>query len=127
MRGTWEHEPGEPRDIAGSPGSLVFLGTHDSGPADRRRVELTFVISYNRGMGEYLPPGWPTGVHPPGSEDFERTAVAWLLDVVPPDYRLYGALRRYPVALATMARHHVRSCVAGSRRCWTRIVPRGAG
>jgi hypothetical protein len=67
-------------------------------------------------MGEYLPPGWPAGVHPPGSEDFERTAVAWLLDVVPPDYRLYGALRRYPAALATMARHHVRACVEGSRQ-----------
>lgn len=42
--------------------------------------------------------------------------MAWLLDVVPPDYRLYGALRRYPVALATMARHHVRACVAGARQ-----------
>ena len=47
-------------------------------------------------MAEYLPPGWPAGVHPPGSEDFEATAVAWLLDVVPPDYRLYGVLRRHP-------------------------------
>ena len=26
--------------------------------------------------------------------------MAWLLDVVPPDYRLHGVLRRYPVALA---------------------------
>src|SRR2546430_10838327 len=26
----------------------------------------------------------PAGVHPPGSEDFESTAVGWLLDVVPP-------------------------------------------
>ena len=66
-------------------------------------------------MTAYLPQGWPTGVHPPGSEDFERTAVAWLLDVVPPDYRLYGVLRRYPLALASMARHHARASVTGAR------------
>ncbi len=54
-------------------------------------------------MVTYTPPGWPAGVHPPGSEDFESTAVGWLLDVVPPDYRLHGVLRRYPVALAAMA------------------------
>ncbi len=67
-------------------------------------------------MAAYLPPGWPTGVHPPGSADFERTAVAWLLDVVPPDYRLYGVLRRHPVALAAMARHHLAACVEGARQ-----------
>ena len=66
-------------------------------------------------MSEYVPPGWPTGVHPPGSEEFEQTAVAWLLDVVPPDYRLHGVLRRHPVALAALARHHVAACVAGAR------------
>jgi hypothetical protein len=54
-------------------------------------------------------------VHPPGSEEFESTAVGWLLDVVPPDYRLHGVLRRYPVALATMARHHSKACVEGAR------------
>jgi hypothetical protein len=66
-------------------------------------------------MAAYVPPGWPPGVHPPGSEGFERTAVAWLLDVVPADYRLYGVLRRYPVALAAMAVHHADACVAGAR------------
>jgi hypothetical protein len=54
-------------------------------------------------------------VHPPGSEDFERTAVSWLLDVVPPDYRLHGVLVRHPVALAALARHHVAACVEGAR------------
>jgi hypothetical protein len=66
-------------------------------------------------MSAYVPPGWPSGVHPPGSEDFERTAQAWLLDVVPADYRLHGVLRRYPLALAAMAAHHARACVAGAR------------
>jgi len=67
-------------------------------------------------MGTYTPPGWPAGVHPPGSDDFESTAIGWLLEVVPPDYRLHGVLRRYPVALATMARHHSRACVEGARQ-----------
>ena len=67
-------------------------------------------------MGAYIPPGWPAGVHPPGSEDFESTAVGWLLDVVPPDYRLHGVLRRYPVALATLARYHSKACVEGARQ-----------
>jgi hypothetical protein len=67
-------------------------------------------------MGTYLPPEWPAGVHPPGSEDFESTAVGWLLDVVPPDYRLHGVLRRYPIALATMARYHAKACVEGARQ-----------
>jgi len=67
-------------------------------------------------MATYIPPGWPAGVHPPGSDDFESTAVGWLLDVVPPDYRLHGVLRRYPIALATMARHHSKACVEGARQ-----------
>ena len=66
-------------------------------------------------MAAYVPPGWPSGVHPPGSEDFERTAQAWLLDVVPADYRLHGVLRRYPLALAAMANHHARACVTAAR------------
>ncbi|WP_019631247.1 hypothetical protein [Actinomadura atramentaria] len=66
-------------------------------------------------MSTYVPPGWPDGVHPPGSERFEETALAWLQDLVPPDYRRYGVLRRYPVALARMARQHVGAAVAAAR------------
>jgi hypothetical protein len=67
-------------------------------------------------VAAYLPPGWPAGVHPPGSEGFEQTAVAWLLDVVPPDYRMHGVLRRHPIALAVLARHHLAACVEGARK-----------
>jgi hypothetical protein len=66
-------------------------------------------------VAAYLPPRWPAGVHPPGTEGFENTAVTWLLDVVPPDYRLHGVLLRHPLALAALARHHVAACVAGAR------------
>jgi hypothetical protein len=71
-------------------------------------------------MAAYIPPGWPAGVHPPGSEGFETTAVTWLLDVVPPDYRLHGVLRRHPTALAAMARHHTAACVEGARQGYRR-------
>jgi hypothetical protein len=77
---------------------------------------MSSIICYCWHMAAYLPPGWPTGVHPPGSEGFERTAVAWLLDVVPPDYRLHGVLQRHPVALATLARRHLAACVEGARQ-----------
>lgn len=66
-------------------------------------------------MSTYVPPGWPTGVHPPGTERFEDTAVAWLLEFVPPEYRRYGVLRRYPPALARMARQHVSAAVEAAR------------
>jgi hypothetical protein len=66
-------------------------------------------------VAAYVPPGWPAGVHPPGSEGFEETVLTWLLDVVPPDYRLHGVLRRHPVALAALARHHLTACVQGAR------------
>ncbi|MCW2881906.1 MAG: hypothetical protein JWQ95_6006 [Sphaerisporangium sp.] len=63
----------------------------------------------------YVPPGWPSEVLPPGSPDWESSAVAWLLDAVPPDYRAYGVLRRHPLALARMARHHVNATVEAAR------------
>jgi hypothetical protein len=68
----------------------------------------------------YLPTGWPDGVHPPGSDGFEPSAVNWLLDVVPPDYRLHGVLVRHPVALAALARHHLAGCVEGARAGYRR-------
>jgi hypothetical protein len=66
-------------------------------------------------MAAYLPQGWPDEVRPPGSEDFEESAVAWLLDVLPPDYRRHPVLRRYPAALASVARYYSRASVAGAR------------
>ena len=66
-------------------------------------------------MGAYLPQGWPDEVRPPGSEDFEYSAVAWLLDVLPPDYRRHPVLRRHSAALASVARYYSRACVEGAR------------
>ncbi|TDC85267.1 hypothetical protein E1292_48900 [Nonomuraea deserti] len=63
----------------------------------------------------YVPPEWPPEVRPPSVPDWETSAVAWLLDAVPPDYRAYDVLRRHPIALASMARHHVSSAIEAAR------------
>ena len=68
----------------------------------------------------FVPTGWPDGVHPPGTPGFEQTAVSWLLEQVPPDYRLHGVLLRHPVALAALARHHLAACVEGAREGYRR-------
>ncbi len=67
-------------------------------------------------MDVHVPPGWPEAVAPPGSRDFEASAVTWLLDVAPPEYWQYAVLRRHPVALAAMARYYAAGCVDGARR-----------
>lgn len=72
-------------------------------------------MGYSGQVSSFVPPGWPPQVHPPGTDRFEETALAWLLDLVPPEYRRYGVLRRYPVALARMARHHVTAAVEAAR------------
>jgi hypothetical protein len=62
------------------------------------------------------PPGWPAEVRPPDAPDWERTAVNWLLDLCPPDYRRYAGLRRHVVVLARFAVLHVEACQAACRR-----------
>ncbi len=62
------------------------------------------------------PPGWPTGVRPPGAPDWESTAAAWLLDICPPEYRSYPALRRHVVLLARFAVLHVEAGQAAVNR-----------
>ena len=64
----------------------------------------------------YTPPGWPAQVRPPGAPAWERTAVAWLLDVCPPEYRGYPVLRNHEVVLARFAVLHVDAAQAAVRR-----------
>ncbi len=63
-----------------------------------------------------VPPGWPEQVLPPGAADWERSAVGWLLDLCPGDYRAYEVLRRHPVVLARFAAHHVSGAIEAARR-----------
>lgn len=62
------------------------------------------------------PPGWPAEVRPPDAPDWERTAQSWLLDICPPEYRSYPALRRHLVVLARFAVLHVEASQAAVRR-----------
>lgn len=89
----------------------------DIGPSPNYYIEHLFGWSYARSVAAaFVPVGWPAGVHPPGTPGFEQTAVSWLLDQVPPDYRLHGVLVRHPLALAALARHHLAGCVEGARQ-----------
>lgn len=83
---------------------------------DHFRMAPSNTCSHSVGdVSAYVPPGWPAGVHPPGTERFEDTAVAWLFEFVPPEYHRYGVLRRYPAALSRMARQHVSAAVEAAR------------
>jgi len=62
-----------------------------------------------------IPPGWPPDVLPPQAPDWERSAVAWLFDLCPPDYRAHEVLRRHPTVLARFAAQHVEACVQAAR------------
>lgn len=64
----------------------------------------------------HTPPGWPAGVRPADAPDWEATAVAWLLDLCPPDYRAHEVLRRHPIVLARFAAGHVEAGVAAARQ-----------
>ena len=58
-------------------------------------------------MSAFAPPGWPEGVRPPGAPEWEVTAVAYLFDCCPADFRAYPVLRRHPLVLARFAAHFV--------------------
>ena len=62
------------------------------------------------------PPGWPQQVRPPDAPDWERTAVNWLFDLCPPEYRSYPALRRHVVVLARFAVLHIEANQLACRR-----------
>ncbi|MDT0277975.1 hypothetical protein [Blastococcus goldschmidtiae] len=72
-------------------------------------------------MDATVPPGWPDEVRPPGAPDWEHTAVAWLYDLVPPDYRAHEVLRRYPVLLARFAADHVAAGLEAARAGWRTV------
>jgi len=64
---------------------------------------------------DLVPPGWPEQVLPPQAPDWERSAVGWLFDLCPADYRAHEVLRRHPVVLARFAAGHVGSAVEAAR------------
>ena len=61
-----------------------------------------------------LPSGWPAEVRPPFTADWERSAVAWLFDQCPHDYRGYDVLRRQPLVLARFAATALDAAIAAA-------------
>jgi hypothetical protein len=66
-------------------------------------------------VSQLVPPGWPAEVLPPQAPEWERSAVGWLFDLCPPDYRAHEVLRRHPVVLARFAAQHVAANVQAAR------------
>ncbi|WP_214327902.1 hypothetical protein [Nonomuraea sediminis] len=62
-----------------------------------------------------LPPAWPPQVRPPGAPDWQASAVAWLLEALPPDFRAHPVLRDFPLALAWMATRHTEFATDAAR------------
>jgi hypothetical protein len=107
------------RPVVGDSGRLGQLAPSIAFNTDKSNETISNIgsnLGYGDGVSTYVPPGWPSEVHPPGSERFEDTAMAWLLELVPPEYRRYGVLRRYPPALARMACHHLNADVEAARQ-----------
>lgn len=71
----------------------------------------------------YVPPGWPDEVLPPGAPDWEQSAIAWLLDQCPADYRGYPVLRNHPVVLARYAAEFVEAQIRASREALASTRP----
>ena len=65
-----------------------------------------------------VPPWWPAEVRPPGAPDWERSAVAWLFDQVPGDWRAYEVLRRHPTLLARLASGQAAASLEAARDGW---------
>ena len=65
---------------------------------------------------QLVPPGWPEQVLPPQAPDWERSAVGWLFDLCPAEYRAHDVLRKHPVVLARFAAGHVEAGVEAARQ-----------
>ncbi|WP_420175117.1 hypothetical protein [Luteococcus sp. OSA5] len=83
----------------------------------------TVVRGRQQGEEVYLPPGWPVEVLPPGAPDWEASAIGWLLDQCPPDYRGYPVMRRHPVVLARLAAEFIEGQIRSSRQALATARP----
>jgi hypothetical protein len=83
-----------------------------------RSLAIECIFEYACGVNTpaYVPPGWPGQVRPPGASGWEATAIAYLLDCCPPDFRAYRVLRNHPIVLAQFATHFVNAYDEASQR-----------
>ncbi|WP_432563950.1 hypothetical protein [Kineococcus sp. SYSU DK003] len=68
----------------------------------------------------YVPPGWPAQVLPPAIEDWELSAVAWILGHGAPEWHLpeYETLRRHPLMLTWWFRQWAQANLQAARASW---------
>lgn len=69
-------------------------------------------------MPATVPPGWPAEVLPPDVDGWEDTAVAWLLDHSPSQWRQDAVLSKWPVLLARFACERLAADVDAARSAW---------
>jgi hypothetical protein len=100
--------------------SSIQLAAHDLtdhiAHATRLVIEREFEYHGRMSTPAYAPPGWPGQVRPPGAPGWETTAIAFLLDCCPADFRTYRVLRNHPVVLAQFASHFVNAQDDASQR-----------
>jgi len=102
---------------ASSPGQLTLKCQLRAYHLAERRFDR---FCYAAAMADDLPPGWPDQVAPPGSEGWEATAVASLLDRAP-RYGQYEIVRRYPVILAYIVPYHIHGSLEVARQGYRTI------
>ena len=66
------------------------------------------------------PPGWPSSVPAPGAEGWRNRAVAFLLDIAPPEFRTEGVYRRQPVVLAWRVQGIIEAQLVAARSSYSR-------
>ena len=71
------------------------------------------------------PPGWPTGLAPPGATvTWAQDAARWLLDVAPAHFRLDPVLTGQPIVLARRVVEHLSADLLAARQGWILEVSR---
>lgn len=68
---------------------------------------------------QYLPPGWPAQLPPPGAGEFHDRVVAWLLDLGPADFRGYRVFRNQPQVLAWAVASYLEAALQASRTLYS--------
>ena len=67
------------------------------------------------------PPGWPPGVPPPDTAGWRDRAVAYLLDVAPPEFRTEPLYRRQPVVLAWRVQQVIEAQLDAARASYSNV------
>ena len=82
-------------------------------------VVVTRAVSRGSERGPARPPGWPAPVPPPGADGWRDRAVAFLLDVAPPEFRTEPLYRRQPLVLAWRVRSIIEAQLDAARTSYS--------